>query len=181
MRPADIGIEEQAGEPGEQCGVMGGNGPRQETGGLLADGVGEDVRLFRERGPAGGSLTLLVVFGGQAGIAVVLFPFFQAVLGWSGLLSTVAMMPMAVMMVSTSGPAPRMAARTGARSTMSVGITLSALGLALMALFVSVDGGYLSVLPGMLAMGIGMGLVMARPPRPSPAPCPAPGKAWPPP
>ncbi|MEV7869675.1 MFS transporter [Streptomyces sp. NPDC088124] len=119
-----------------------------------------DVRLFRERGLAGGSVTLLVVFGVQAGIAVVLFPFFQAVLGWSGLLSTVAMMPMAIMMMTTSGLAPRMAARTGARSTMTVGIALSTLGLALMALFVSVDGGYLSILAGMLAMGTGMGLSM---------------------
>ncbi|MEU6742706.1 MFS transporter [Streptosporangium sandarakinum] len=119
-----------------------------------------DVRLFRERGLAGGSITLLVVFGVQAGIAVVLFPFFQAVLGWSGLLSTVAMMPMAIMMMMTSGLAPKMAAKIGARSTMTVGIALSALGLALMALFVSVDGGYLSILAGMLAMGIGMGLSM---------------------
>jgi hypothetical protein len=30
----------------------------------------------------------------------------------------------------------------------------------LMALFVSVDGGYLTILPGMLAMGVGMGLSM---------------------
>ncbi|MFB7344394.1 MFS transporter [Streptomyces hydrogenans] len=119
-----------------------------------------DVRLFRDRRLAGGSLTLLVVFGVQAGIAVVLFPFFQAVLGWSGLLSTVAMMPMAVMMMAASGLAPRMAARIGARSTMTAGIALGTLGLALMALCVSVDGGYLSVLPGMLAMGIGMGLAM---------------------
>ncbi|WP_307825591.1 MFS transporter [Microbispora corallina] len=119
-----------------------------------------DVRLFRERGLAGGSITLLVVFGVQAGIAVVLFPFFQAVLGWSGLLSTVAMMPMAIMMMMTSGLAPKVAAKIGARSTMTLGIALSALGLALMALFVSVDGGYLSILAGMLAMGIGMGLSM---------------------
>ncbi|MEU9362612.1 MFS transporter [Streptomyces sp. NPDC048301] len=119
-----------------------------------------DVRLFRERGLAGGSITLLVVFGVQAGIAVVLFPFFQAVLGWSGLLSTVAMMPMAVTMMLSSGLAPKMAARLGARSTMAVGIALAALGLVLMALFVSVDGGYLSVLGGMLAMGAGMGLSM---------------------
>ncbi|MEV8388977.1 MULTISPECIES: MFS transporter [unclassified Streptomyces] len=119
-----------------------------------------DVRLFREQGLAGGSLTLLVVFGVQAGIAVVLFPFFQAVLGWSGLLSTLALMPMAVMMMATSGLAPKMAARVGARSTMTVGIALAGAGLALMALFVSVDGGYLSILPGMLAMGIGMGLSM---------------------
>ncbi|MFF4898112.1 MFS transporter [Streptomyces sp. NPDC001068] len=119
-----------------------------------------DVRLFRERGLAGGSVTLLVVFGVQAGIAVVLFPFFQAVLGWSGLLSTVAMMPMAVMMMAASGLAPKLAGRIGARSTMAVGVALAAIGLALMALFVSVDGGYLSILAGMLAMGVGMGLSM---------------------
>lgn len=119
-----------------------------------------DVRLFRERGLAGGSITLLVVFGVQAGINVVLFPFFQAVLGWSGLLSTVAMMPMAVMMMLASGLAPKMAARIGARATMTVGVALATLGLALMALFVSVDGGYLSILAGLLAMGIGMGLSM---------------------
>ncbi|MFI7132775.1 MFS transporter [Nonomuraea sp. NPDC050153] len=119
-----------------------------------------DVRLFRERGLAGGSITLLTVFGVQAGIAVVLFPFFQAVLGWSGLLSTVAMMPMAVMMMMTSGLAPKLAARIGSRSAMAVGIALAGVGLVLMALLVSVDGGYLSILPGMLAMGIGMGLSM---------------------
>ncbi|GAA2069627.1 MFS transporter [Streptomyces albiaxialis] len=119
-----------------------------------------DVRLFRERGLAGGSLTLLVVFGVQAGVAVVLFPFFQAVLGWSGLLSTLALMPMAVTMMAASGLAPRLAARGGARSTMALGIALAGGGLALMALFVSADGGYLSLLPGMLAMGLGMGLSM---------------------
>ncbi|POG49594.1 MFS transporter [Streptomyces sp. ZL-24] len=119
-----------------------------------------DVRLFRERRLAGGSVTLLVVFGVQAGIAVVLFPFLQAVLGWSGLLSTLALMPMAVLMMLTSGLAPRLAARVGARTTMAAGVALGGTGLALMALFVSVGGGYLSILPGMLAMGLGMGLAM---------------------
>jgi EmrB/QacA subfamily drug resistance transporter len=119
-----------------------------------------DVRLFRERGLAGGSITLLTVFGVQAGIFLVLFPFFQVVLGWSGLLSTLALMPMAAAMMTTSGLAPKLAARIGSRSTTAVGIALAGAGLALMALVVSVDGGYLSILPGMLAMGIGMGLSM---------------------
>ncbi|MFJ6573370.1 MFS transporter [Streptomyces sp. NPDC091292] len=119
-----------------------------------------DVRLFRERGLASGSVALLVVFGVQAGIFVVLFPYFQAVLGWSGLLSTVALMPMALLMMAASGLAPRVAERAGGRATMAAGILLGGAGLALMATFVSVDGGYLSVLPGMLAMGIGMGLTM---------------------
>jgi hypothetical protein len=43
---------------------------------------------------------------------------------------------------------------------MAVGIFLAGAGLALMASVVSVDGGYLSVLPGMLVMGLGMGLSM---------------------
>ncbi|RGA02685.1 MFS transporter [Microbispora triticiradicis] len=119
-----------------------------------------DVRLFRERGLAGGSITLLVVFGVQAGIAVVLFPFLQAVLGWSGLLSTLALMPMAVTMMASSGLAPKLAVRIGSRPTMAAGVALGGAGLALMAVFVSVDGGYVTILPGMLAMGIGMGLSM---------------------
>ena len=119
-----------------------------------------DIRLFRERGLASGSISLLTVFGVQAGIFVVLFPYFQAVLGWSGLKATLGMMPMAVVMMLASGLAPRVAARVGARTTMASGILLAGLGLVLMATFVSVDGGYLSVLPGMLAMGLGMGLTM---------------------
>lgn len=119
-----------------------------------------DVRLFGERGLASGSLTLLAVFGVQAGIFVVLFPFLQAVLGWSALRATLAMMPMALLMMLASVLAPRLAARIGSRSTMATGIFLGGTGLALIAVFVSVDGGFLSVLPGMLAMGLGMGLSM---------------------
>lgn len=119
-----------------------------------------DVRLFRERGLASGSLSLLAVFGVLAGIFVVMFPYFQAVLGWSALRSTVALLPMALLMMVASGLAPRLAARIGSRSTMASGIFLGAAGLALMAAFVSVEGGYVSVLGGMLAMGLGMGLSM---------------------
>lgn len=119
-----------------------------------------DVRLFGRRGLASGSVTLLAVFGVQAGIFVVLFPFLQAVLGWSALLSTLALMPMAVLMIVASGLAPALAARTGPRWTMAAGILLAGAGLALMAGIVSVDGGYLSILPGMLAMGAGTGLSM---------------------
>ncbi|WP_205323713.1 MFS transporter [Glycomyces sp. YM15] len=119
-----------------------------------------DVRLFRKRGLASGSVSLLAVFGVQAGIFVVLFPYFQAVLGWSGLRSTLALMPMAGLMMIASGIAPRLAARIGARSTMATGTFIGGAGLALMATFVSVDGGYRSVLPGMVAMGLGMGLSM---------------------
>ena len=119
-----------------------------------------DVSLFRQRGLASGSVTLLAVFGVQAGVAVVLYPYLQAVLGWSGLLATVAILPMALLMMLTSGLAPRIAGAIGARATMALGIALGTVGLVLMAGLVSVEGGYLSVLPGIVAMGLGMGLAM---------------------
>ncbi|UMG94092.1 MFS transporter [Nocardioides sp. TF02-7] len=119
-----------------------------------------DVRLFRERSLAGGSVSLLAVFGVQAGIFVVLFPFLQAVLGWSALRATLGMLPMALVMMAASGLAPRVASRAGSRATMAAGVLVLGAGLALMATVVSVDRGYLSVLPGMLIMGLGMGLAM---------------------
>jgi MFS family permease len=119
-----------------------------------------DVRLFGKRGLASGSVSLLAVFGVPTGVFVVLYPYFQAVLGWSGLVSTLACMPMIVLMIVCSGLAPRLAARVGARLAMATGIFLCGAGLALMALLVSVDGGYLSVLPGYIVMGLGMGLSM---------------------
>lgn len=65
-----------------------------------------EVRLFRERGLASGSVSLLTVFGVQAGIFVVLFPYFQSELGWSGLRSTLGLMPTALLMMFASGLAP---------------------------------------------------------------------------
>lgn len=119
-----------------------------------------DVRLFRERGLAGGSITLVVIFAVQAGISVVLFPFLQAVVGWSGLVSAAALMPIAVSMMTAAGLAPRLAERIGPRATMITGIAMTGVSLALMAVFVSVDGGYVSILPGLVVMGIGLGLAM---------------------
>ena len=119
-----------------------------------------DVRLFGKRNLSSGSVTLLTWFGVQAGVFIVLYPFFQVVLGWSGLLATLGLMPMAVLMMVSSVLAPRLSSLVGVRLTMASGMAFGVLGLALMAILVSVDGGFLSVLPGMIAMGLGMGLSM---------------------
>lgn len=119
-----------------------------------------DIRHFRTRGLSSGTTLLLVLFGVQGGVSLVLYPFFQVVIGWSGLLSTLAMMPMALLMMLASGLAPRLAARIGARASMVTGLTIATIGLALMAALVSAEGGYLSALPGLIAMGLGAGLAM---------------------
>lgn len=117
-----------------------------------------DVRVLRQPWLAAGSSTLLVVFAISGGIFVVLFPFFQAVLGWSALGSMAGLLPLIVLMMGASGSSAVLATRLGRRATMICGVAGMAVGLALMALLVS--DGYLSVLPGMLVMGLGMGLAM---------------------
>nr|WP_269327478.1 DHA2 family efflux MFS transporter permease subunit [Kineosporia mesophila] len=119
-----------------------------------------DVRLFRERGLSAGSITLVTAFGVQAGIMVALLPFLQAVLGWSALVSSLGMLPMAVMLVVAAGLAPGLGVRIGTRGALTIGIAVMTTGLVLLALRVSADGGYLAVLPGLLALGFGSGLVM---------------------
>lgn len=119
-----------------------------------------DVGVFRDARLATGSAALLGVFGVQAGVFVVLFPYFQAVVGWSGLRATVALMPMALLMMVASGLAPRASGRLGIRWTIAAGIAISTVGLATLALVVDVGTGYAALLPGMLAMGLGMGLAM---------------------
>lgn len=120
-----------------------------------------DMKLFRRRNLTSGSVSLTTWFGVQSGVFIVLFPFFQTVLGWTGLEATCGLLPMALLMMIFSAAAPLLSARIGPRYTILSGVFLGGAGLMLMSILVSVDGGYLSVLPGMLTMGIGMGLAMA--------------------
>lgn len=119
-----------------------------------------DIALFKQINLTSGSITILVWFGVQAGVFIILYPFFQMVLGWSGLLATLGLMPMALLMMVSSGLAPKLSARYGLRITMLIGIATGSAGLAVIASIVSATGGYLTILPGMLLMGLGMGLSM---------------------
>lgn len=119
-----------------------------------------DISAFADRGLAAGTVTMLIMFSVMFGIFVVLFPFFQAVLGWSALRSATAMLPMALAMLPLSTVSPVLARRYGKRTVMLTGVSVFATGLTIMALTASVERGYWSVLPGLLLIGIGMGLTM---------------------
>jgi len=119
-----------------------------------------DISVFRDRSLAAGSFTLMLLFGVMFGTFLVLFPFFQAVIGWSALHSAVALLPMSFVMMPASTFAPKVAARLGSRNTMLLGLAIAGTGLATIALRASVEGGYWSVLPGLLIIGLGMGMTM---------------------
>ncbi len=120
-----------------------------------------DIRLFSHRGLAAGSLTLLVVFAIMFGVFLVLPQFTQAVLGYSALKSAAALLPMVVVMMPLSAVAPVIAKKIGTRVILSLGVALFALGLVLLAVMVSAEGGYWSVLPGLVVLSFGIGLCMS--------------------
>lgn len=68
------------------------------------------------------------------------------------------LLPMIVVMMGASGLAAAVSARFGARATVLCGVGTAAVGLASMADLASVDGGYRSVMPGLVLVGLGMGL-----------------------
>ncbi|MGB3735047.1 MAG: DHA2 family efflux MFS transporter permease subunit [Ilumatobacter sp.] len=127
---------------------------------LRADDPLLDVTAFKNRGLASGSFTITTMFAVLFGIFLVLFPFFQTILGYSALRSAAGLLPMAATMVVMSSLAPKVSARIGSRNTMMMGIVVAVVGLVTLALSASPDGGYLGVLPGLVLIGLGMGNTM---------------------
>jgi EmrB/QacA subfamily drug resistance transporter len=119
-----------------------------------------DVRLFADRGLAAGSLTLFTLFAVMFGLFLVLIQYLQAVLGYSALTAAAGLLPMAALMMPLSTLSPRIAERVGTRRMLLTGLGVFTVGLVLLATMASVDGGYLSVLPGLMVLGVGMGLGM---------------------
>lgn len=120
-----------------------------------------DLRVFKNRSLAAGSVGLLVTFAIIMGLFLVLVQFMQTVLGYSAIRGALGLMPMAVVMMPLSAVAPGLAQRFGLRVMLTAGNLSVAVGLALMAILGSADGGYWPVLPGILVLGLGMGLSMS--------------------
>lgn len=120
-----------------------------------------DVRLFRNRGLATGSMNLMVVFAVMFTLFLVLVQLLQAVFGYSALGAAVGLLPMALVMMPISTVAPTVAHRIGYRLTVVVGMLLLAAGVGLLAALVDIESGYVSVLPGLLVLAVGVGLAMS--------------------
>lgn len=120
-----------------------------------------DVRLFRRRGLATGSVNLFVAFALMFSLFLVVVQLLQAVLGYSALRAASGLIPMALVMMPLSIVAPTVAHRIGYRRTVTTGMLLAATGMALLAALADVDRGYLSVLPGLVIIAAGVGLTMS--------------------
>lgn len=116
-----------------------------------------DPRLFKLRGFAAGSLGIVTQFLAAFGFFFVGLQFLQLMLGYSPLLSAVALMPIMTVVMPVSQLSPRLVARFGVRAVMVTGLTLIATGFLVLAQL-DQSAGYLAFLGGLVIFGVGMAL-----------------------
>ncbi|MEV8464936.1 MULTISPECIES: MFS transporter [Streptomyces] len=119
-----------------------------------------DPRLFRLREFSAGSVALTVQFMVLFGFYFVGLQYLRLVLGYGPLLSAVALVPVALVVVPTSQATPLFVRRVGMRGVMISGLALLASGLLAMSLLTAASG-YLPFLGSLLLAGLGLGLTGA--------------------
>lgn len=120
-----------------------------------------DLGMFTDRALVSGAFNLFVVFGTMFALFLVLVQHLQAVIGYSAIRAASGLLPMALLILPLSTTAPTLAERFGYRRTVATGMALLSAGLAMLALLADPDGGYVTVLPGLLILAIGVGLAMS--------------------
>ncbi len=116
-----------------------------------------EPRLFLNRGMSTGTLSLTVSFFAWLGMVFALLQYLQFVAGLSALMTAVALLPVAVVLLPTARLSPRLADRFGFRRVVSAGLVILGIGFAIVA-FVSVDLNYPRLAVGLVIASVGMGL-----------------------
>ena len=117
-----------------------------------------DVRIFGNAALAAGSASLLVLFALMLGSFLVVIQLLQAALGFSAVTAAAGLLPMAAGMMGLSPIAPRIAERFGLVNVLTVGSVLMAVSFAWLGFAGDTS---LSVLPGLVLLGLAMGLSMS--------------------
>jgi EmrB/QacA subfamily drug resistance transporter len=118
-----------------------------------------DPRLFRYRGFATGSASLLVLFIALFGIFLVILQYLQLLLGYSALKSAVALLPMTAVMIPLSTMAAPLSERYGQKAIGGAGRVASAIGVATVSQL-DAHSGFAALLVAQVILAIGVGLAM---------------------
>ncbi|WP_225878557.1 MFS transporter [Spongiactinospora rosea] len=116
------------------------------------------LRLFGNRAHRA-AVVIILVFGlTMQAVPYFLTMYFQGVLGFSALQTGVAFLGPTLMITFANYISERLVHRLGTRTTLIIGILLNALGGVLLGLGFTADGSYLTVLAGIVVVGLGMGV-----------------------
>ncbi|WP_328778924.1 DHA2 family efflux MFS transporter permease subunit [Streptomyces canus] len=119
------------------------------------------MRLFRHRSFSAINAASLLMLLGMFGAIFLLSQYLQTVGGYSPMEAGVRMLPWTAMPMIAGPLAGALSDRIGGAPVVAVGMALNAVGLILWALAVEPQVSYTSLLPAMIACGIGMGMFFA--------------------
>lgn len=119
-----------------------------------------DVRYFRRRGFAAGSISVGMQFLTIFGFFLLIVQYLQLVKGYDPIAASLALAPMALPVLVFSLVSPRITAVVGLRVVSVVGVGAIAAGMILLSRL-GVDSTYWDIMWPMLAAGVGLGLSTA--------------------
>lgn len=119
------------------------------------------LRLFRDRSFSVANVVGLVFSFGAFGSVFILIQFLQIVQGASPLEAGVQTIPWTLAPVVIAPLTGLLAPRVGTRALIVAGLALQAIGIGWVALVMSVDVAYTTLLPAFIFAGVGMSLVFA--------------------
>jgi len=108
-----------------------------------------------------GLLGMMLAAVGSIAIEYILSLYLQQVRGWSPLVTTLAFLPFAVVLIITNYLSPAVVARFGAAQTTIGGLIVAALGLGLLAGLGSGSSYLIGLMPGTVLVAVGMSLMFS--------------------
>lgn len=118
-----------------------------------------DMKLFKNRGFAVSSLTLTLVFLAMSGVFFSMSQLMQLVMGYSPLESSLLTIPLMLPMMFFSPVVPNIVKKFGARASIAVGLTLTAVAFVAMSTWTK-DLTYWHLAATMIVMMLGISLAM---------------------
>lgn len=116
------------------------------------------LSLLRVRTLATSNAVMLVIVGGLFGMFFFASLYVQQILGYSPLKAGAAFLPVTLGIIVGAALASQvLVKRIGVKATVVGGMSIAAVGLAILAATTKVDGSYLGILFGLVPMSLGMG------------------------
>lgn len=115
------------------------------------------LRLFRDRNLAVGSGVTFAFMASFGTLLYFLTLYFQLVRGYSAMETGMAFLVPMVAIAIGAQTAGRVATRFGTRTVLVTSLVVGGVGAAIVAASLSVSAGYLSLVPGLLVLGLGQG------------------------
>lgn len=114
------------------------------------------MRLFRHRTFSGMNAAGLLMFAGMFGSVFLLTQFFQGPRGYSPMEAGLRILPWTAVPIFVAPVVGFLSDRIGSRSIVALGLTFQACGLSWIAIRVSPDVSYSTLIPALVLCGLGM-------------------------